>query len=241
MLVAPWEGSVKRRRTTTRKPAKTHRGTTKPRRNKAPTAAHQRSPSIADLQEELDARTRELTEAIERENATVKDCASFRLHQASWNPSFGPCSKTPVNSEITSPEKFKGWRFRMAEPGAEVLRRLGAIVAPYRQPSRTGAQFRRHRIWQIEGALALQMARTHSPLISVLARFWGGQGAKPSRPRRVMTANFADQRRESSIELVIIAGVRQTDVLPSRARISVTCVSASGLRSRMVKRALGAP
>jgi TRAP-type mannitol/chloroaromatic compound transport system substrate-binding protein len=32
------------------------------------------------------------------------------------------------NSEITSPEKFKGLRFRMAGPGAEVLRRLGAIV-----------------------------------------------------------------------------------------------------------------
>jgi TRAP-type mannitol/chloroaromatic compound transport system substrate-binding protein len=32
------------------------------------------------------------------------------------------------NSEITSPEGFKGLRYRMAGPGAEVLRRLGAIV-----------------------------------------------------------------------------------------------------------------
>jgi TRAP-type mannitol/chloroaromatic compound transport system substrate-binding protein len=32
------------------------------------------------------------------------------------------------NSEITSPERFKGLRYRMAGPGAEVLRRLGAIV-----------------------------------------------------------------------------------------------------------------
>ncbi len=30
--------------------------------------------------------------------------------------------------EITSPESFKGLRYRMAGPGAEVLRRLGAIV-----------------------------------------------------------------------------------------------------------------
>jgi TRAP-type mannitol/chloroaromatic compound transport system substrate-binding protein len=30
--------------------------------------------------------------------------------------------------EITSPEEFKGLRYRMAGPGAEVLRRLGAIV-----------------------------------------------------------------------------------------------------------------
>jgi TRAP-type mannitol/chloroaromatic compound transport system substrate-binding protein len=32
------------------------------------------------------------------------------------------------NSEITSAEQFKGLRYRMAGPGAEVLRRLGAIV-----------------------------------------------------------------------------------------------------------------
>ena len=32
------------------------------------------------------------------------------------------------NREITSPEAFKGLRYRMAGPGAEVLRRLGAIV-----------------------------------------------------------------------------------------------------------------
>jgi TRAP-type mannitol/chloroaromatic compound transport system substrate-binding protein len=32
------------------------------------------------------------------------------------------------NSEITSAEHFKGLRYRMAGPGAEVLRRLGAIV-----------------------------------------------------------------------------------------------------------------
>lgn len=31
-------------------------------------------------------------------------------------------------NEITSPEGFKGLRYRMAEPGAEVLRRLGAVV-----------------------------------------------------------------------------------------------------------------
>src|SRR5438128_1102134 len=32
------------------------------------------------------------------------------------------------NSEITSPESFRGLRYRMPGPGAEVLRRLGAIV-----------------------------------------------------------------------------------------------------------------
>src|SRR6516225_9560281 len=73
MVVGPWEGSVRRRRTMSRKPAKTHHGsTTKPRRSNAPTVARQRSPFVVDLQEQLDARTRQLNEAIERENATAE-------------------------------------------------------------------------------------------------------------------------------------------------------------------------
>jgi signal transduction histidine kinase len=43
-----------------------------PKRSNAPTAARQRSPSIVDLQEQLDARTRQLNEAIERESATAE-------------------------------------------------------------------------------------------------------------------------------------------------------------------------
>src|SRR5258708_32477589 len=45
-----------------------------------------------------------------------------------------PCGNTGsqmggwFTREITSPEGFKGLRYRMAGPGAEVLRRMGAIV-----------------------------------------------------------------------------------------------------------------
>src|ERR1700730_14842664 len=64
MVVGPWEGSVRRRRTTTRKPAKTQHGsTTKPRRNNAPTAARPASSTLVDLQEQVGALTRELAEA----------------------------------------------------------------------------------------------------------------------------------------------------------------------------------
>ena len=56
-----------------RKPAKTRHGeTTRSKRSNAPTAARQKSPSVADLKEKLDARTRELNEAIERENASAE-------------------------------------------------------------------------------------------------------------------------------------------------------------------------
>jgi GAF domain len=64
---------VRRRRTMSRKPAITQHGsTTKPKRDNAPTAARQGSFSVADLQGKLDARTKQLNEAIERENATAE-------------------------------------------------------------------------------------------------------------------------------------------------------------------------
>jgi transcriptional regulator with GAF, ATPase, and Fis domain len=71
MVVGPWEGSVRRRRTLTRKPAKTQHGsTTKPKRNNAPTAARQASSTLADLQQQVSALARELAEAREQQTAS---------------------------------------------------------------------------------------------------------------------------------------------------------------------------
>jgi signal transduction histidine kinase len=54
-----------------RKPAKTqHASTMKPERNNAPTAARQASSTLADLQEQVSALTRELAEAREQQTAT---------------------------------------------------------------------------------------------------------------------------------------------------------------------------
>ena len=62
-----------RPRTKNRKPARTRQGkTTKPTRSSALKAARQGSSSVADLQAKLDAQTRQLNEAIERENATAE-------------------------------------------------------------------------------------------------------------------------------------------------------------------------
>jgi hypothetical protein len=63
---------VRRRRTVSRKSARTRPGkTTKPKRN-SPRAARQGRSSVANLQEKLDTRTRQLNEAIEREKATAE-------------------------------------------------------------------------------------------------------------------------------------------------------------------------
>src|SRR6516164_7334084 len=64
MVVGPREGSVRRRRTMSRKPTKPQHGsTTKPRRNNAPTAARPASSTLTGLQEQVSALTRELAEA----------------------------------------------------------------------------------------------------------------------------------------------------------------------------------
>ena len=70
MLVGPWEGSVTRRRTTTRKPAKTQRCTTKPKRNRALAAARQAGSTLADLQQQVTFLARELAESREQQSAT---------------------------------------------------------------------------------------------------------------------------------------------------------------------------
>ena len=64
---------MRRRGTVSRKTSKTRHGkTTKPKRSNAPKAARQGGSSVADLQGKLDARTRQLNEAIKRENATAE-------------------------------------------------------------------------------------------------------------------------------------------------------------------------
>jgi hypothetical protein len=63
---------VERPRTISGKSAKKRHGNTKPKRSNAPTAPRQDNPSAGDLQKKLDARTRQLNEALERENATAE-------------------------------------------------------------------------------------------------------------------------------------------------------------------------
>ena len=62
---------MRRRRTMSRKPAKAQHGsTTKPKRNSAPMAARPSSSTLADLQDQVSALTRELAEAREQQSAS---------------------------------------------------------------------------------------------------------------------------------------------------------------------------
>jgi signal transduction histidine kinase len=108
-----------------RKRAKTHQGsTTKPTRNLAPTAAHQASSTLADLQQQVSALARELVEAREQQTAT-----SEVLHVIS--SSFGELA--PVFKIMLE----NATRLCEAESASLVLREGGDLrfVARYNAPA----------------------------------------------------------------------------------------------------------
>ena len=108
-----------------RKPAKTqHSSTKKPKRNNAPTAAPPASSTLADLQEQVSALTRELAEAREQQTATSEVLQVIsRPRRASWSPCSAPCL---ANATRLCEAPFGGLFLR----DASILRLVASHVPP---------------------------------------------------------------------------------------------------------------
>jgi GAF domain-containing protein len=126
-----------------RKPAKTQHGsTTKPKRNNAPTVARVASSTLADLQEQVGALTRELAEAREQQTATSEVLRVISSSPGELEPVF----QTMLASAVRICEARFGMLFRYADSAFEAVAQLGVPPAfaaylssgPRRHSSETG-------------------------------------------------------------------------------------------------------
>jgi two-component system, NtrC family, sensor kinase len=131
---------VRRRGTVSRKPAKPQlRKSTRPKRNNAPTAARHRRPSVVDLQKQLDARTKQLNEAIERENATAEVLRVISRSLGDLQPVFDAmlanatrlCEANFGTLYLSNGDAFRAVSLHNAPPGfVEFLMQRGGLIRP---------------------------------------------------------------------------------------------------------------
>ena len=136
------------------------RKTTKPKHRKKPTAAHRRTASAADLQKQLDHRTRELKEALEQQTATSEV--------------LGVISSSPANAEAALQAIAESAARLLDVTDAEIMRVEGDMLrcvakhgSSQNWPVGTARQF--NRDW-VTGRAVIDRTTVHVPDLQAAER-----------------------------------------------------------------------
>jgi len=179
---------VRRRGTVSRKPAKSqHGGTTKPKRNNAPTAARRPISPIANLREQLKRQERELEEAREERAAIAEVLRVISSSSGELKPVFEAMLANAVRlceAKFGDLYLYEGGRLRM--------------VAGHNVPPEYAEARRRSPFHPPPGGTFAEAIRTKRP--AQLADF------SASRP-------YAERHR-AAVDAVKLSGVRTTLVVP---------------------------
>jgi hypothetical protein len=113
---------VRRRSTASRKSGETqHRKPTRPKRGNAPPASRRRSPTVANLQEQVAFLTRELSEALEQQTATSEVLRVISSSSGDLEPVF----KAMLANAVRICEARFGLLYRIKNGTARIISKLG--------------------------------------------------------------------------------------------------------------------
>jgi signal transduction histidine kinase len=120
---------VRRRRTITRKPAKTQHGsTTKPKRHKEPTGAGDRGSSVADLLEQLDLRTRKLAETQSKLDQQSRVLSEVLDQQKATSEVLRVISNSPIDLQSALGAIAESAARLLNVADAEIMRREDDVL-----------------------------------------------------------------------------------------------------------------
>jgi two-component system NtrC family sensor kinase len=144
------------------------RRTTKVKRGKEPTAARHRGPSAADLQQQLDQRTRELAESLERETATSTVLNVISRSPSQLQPVLDCIVTTAADlcqADFAMIHTLEHDRFRLvaaSKADASYLKWLAQNPPPAGRGSLSGRVVLHHSTIHIPDALADEYSHTRS-------------------------------------------------------------------------------
>jgi signal transduction histidine kinase len=188
---------VERPRTISGKSAKKRHGNTKPKRSNAPTAPRQDNPSAGDLQKKLDARTRQLNEALERENATAEVLRVISSSAGQLEPVF----QAMLANATKLCEASYGTLWLCEGDGFRAVALHGGLPRAFTEQLRDG------RIWYPSQTVAIsRVARTRQAV--QVADLRADQGYRDRSPLQVAAVELAGIRT-----LVVVPMLKEREMI----------------------------